>query len=215
MKLRMPVVYTLTSLAAILFARSAISAEEKAVSTKDQPAQTQGAGPDMEEMMKRWEAYATPGANHKMLEPLVGEWTVEARFWMGGQGNPPMESKGTSKVQWILGGRYLQEEFSGEMMQRPFQGIGITAYDNFRKKYLSTWIDSTGTGIFTSEGTADETGKVLTFLGKMDEPTTGQKDKPTKHIVHIISPDKHTFEMHDLSLGDKSKVFEMVYTRKS
>jgi hypothetical protein len=215
MKLRMLVVYTLPSIAAILFALSAM-ADEKAASDKERPAQTQGgAGPDMEEMMKKWEANATPGANHKILEPLVGEWTVEARYWMGGQGGPPSESKGTSKVQWILGGRYLKEEFSGEMMQRPFQGMGITAYDNFRKKYLSTWIDSAGTGIFTSEGTADETGKVLTFLGKMDEPATGQKDKPTKYIVRIISPDKHTFEMHDLSLGDKSKVFEMTYTRKS
>src|SRR5436190_11008847 len=213
MKSHIMEMYTLGSIAAILFTNSSF-AEDKTASDKPGAAQS-NAGADMEEMTKRWEAYATPGVNHKTLEPLVGQWTVEARFWMGGQGNPPTESKGTAKVQWILGSRYLQEEFSGELMQRPFQGMGITAYDNFKKKYLSTWIDSVGTSIFMCEGTSDETGKVLTFLGRMDEPATGQKDKPTKYIIRVVSPDKHIFEMHDLTLGDKSKVFEMTSTRKS
>ena len=170
--------------------------------------------PNPEEGMKRAQAYATPGAGHKALEPLVGEWDVSARFWTGGPDGPANESKGVAKTRWILGGRYLQEEFSGEMMQQPFQGIGTTAYDNLKQKYLSTWIDSMGTGMFISEGTLDDSRKVLTFLGKMDEPMTGEKDKPTKYIIRILSDDKHTMEMHDLSLGEKSKVFEMTYTRK-
>jgi len=170
--------------------------------------------PNMEEMMKKWQAYAAPGAGHKVLESLVGEWDVQSRSWMAGPDGPVTESKGTATVKWTLGGRYLQESFSGEMMQRPFQGEGVTAYDNFKKKYVSTWMDTMSTGIFISEGTADEAGKVLTFLGKMDEPMTGQKDKPTKYIIRITSPDAHTFEMHDLTLGEKTKVFEMTYTRK-
>jgi hypothetical protein len=178
------------------------------------PADKKTGGAEQAEMMKKWQEYATPSAGHKPLESLVGEWNVEARYWMGGQGDSPMSSKGTAKVRWILGNRYLQEEFSGEMMQMPFQGMGITGYDNFKKKYVSTWIDSMGTGLFTSEGTADEGGKVLTFTGKMDEPATGEKDKPAKYIVRILGPDKHEFEMHDLTLGEKSKVFEMTYTKK-
>jgi hypothetical protein len=171
--------------------------------------------PNMEEMMKKQQEYSTPGAGHKVLDPLVGEWEVQARFWMAGPDGPATESKGTAKTQWTLGGRYLQEDFSGEMMQQPFQGRGVTAYDNFKKKYISTWTDTMSTGIFISEGSADEGGKVLTFQGKMDEPATGQKDKPTKYIIRILSPDKHVMEMHDLTLGEKSKVFEMTYTRKS
>jgi len=173
-----------------------------------------GAAPDMEEMMKKMQAFATPGDSHKALEALVGEWDVEASYPMGGPGAAVTTSKGTAKSKWILGGRYVQEEFTGEMMGRPFKGIGVTGYDNFRKKYVSTWMDDMGTGIFISEGSADAERKVFTFLGKMDEPVTGEKDKPTKYVVQILSPDKHHFEMHDLSLGDKSKVFEMTYTRK-
>ncbi len=205
--------FVLLVLAGLAFVNRAV-ADEKSGGEDAKTTKPEGGAPNMEEMMKKWQAYATPGPAHKVLEALVGEWNVESRMWMGGQGGSATESKGTAKVQWILGGRYLQEHFSGEMMQQPFEGIGTTAYDNFKKKYLSTWIDSVGTGIFTSEGTADPDGKSLTFLGKMDEPATGEKDKPTKYIIRILSPDKHTFEMHDLSLGEKSKVMEMTYTRK-
>src|SRR5215813_131087 len=62
----------------------------------------QAGSPDMQEMMKRWEEYATPGAGHKVLEALTGEWDVEIVSWMGGQGTPAMTSKGTAKVQWVL-----------------------------------------------------------------------------------------------------------------
>jgi hypothetical protein len=199
--------YTAAAVAGALFV-SLTAAEEK-------PARPQAAAaPNMEEMMKKSEAFATPGSAHKALETLAGEWNVEARWWMAGPDGPPTVSKGTTQTRWILGGRFLQEDFTGEMMQKPFHGVGITGYDNFKKKYVSTWMDDMGTGIFISEGSADADGKVLTFLGKMDDPMTGQKDKPTKYIVRILTPDKHTFEMHDLTLGEKSKMGEMTYTRK-
>lgn len=208
--MKLPVSCTLLSAGLLLTPLPLLAADDQPAA-KTPPA----APPNMEEMMKKWQAYATPGPGHKTLEPLLGEWEVESHFWMAGPDGPMTTSKGTAKVRWVLDGRYLQEEFSGQMMERPFQGIGITAYDNFKKKYLSTWMDTMGTGIFSSEGSADASGKTLTFTGKMDDPTTGAKDKPTKYIIHILSPDKHTFEMHDLTLGEKSKVFEMTYTRKS
>lgn len=209
MKLYRKSAWTMLALAGVMVANRAFAADQPAA------AGTNAAAPDMEEMMQKMRAFATPGAGHKALEPLVGEWDVQARFWMAGPDGPVTESKATAKAQWTLGGRYLQEDFTGEMMQQPFQGRGVTAYDNFKKKYISTWMDTMGTGVFISEGSADASGKVLTFLGKMDEPMTGQKDKPTKYIIRILGPDKHVMEMHDLTLGEKSKVFEMTYTRKS
>lgn len=71
-----------------------------------------------------------------------------------------------------------------------------------------------GTGIFSGEGSAGAAGKEFTFLAKMDDPMTGQKDKPIKYVVRISGPDKHTFEMYDLTLGDKGKIGKMTYTRK-
>jgi hypothetical protein len=172
------------------------------------------AKPDEGEMMKRMMEMATPGPAHKALEPLVGDFDVVSKFWMGGDESNVMESKGSVKSKWILDGRFLQEEFEGDMMGMKFKGFGLTGYDNMRKQYVSIWMDTMGTGIMKSEGTADSDNKVFTFTGKMDEPATGEKDKPVKFVTKIISNDKHTFEMYDLTLGAKSKVGEITYTRK-
>ena len=46
----------------------------------------------------------------------------------------------------ILDGRFLHQEFNGEMMGSPFIGIGITGYDNGSKQYVSNWMDSSEKG---------------------------------------------------------------------
>jgi len=168
----------------------------------------------MEAMMKKMEELAAPGPEHKLLASMAGQWDAEARCFMGGPEAPPTVSKGTAKSTMILGGRYLQEEFQGDMMGKKFTGLGLTGYDKFNKKFVNVWIDDMGTGFFTSEGTADESGKVLTFSGKMDDPMTGEKAKPMRLVTRIVSPDKRVFEMHDLAQGEKSKVMEITYTRK-
>ena len=117
-------------------------------------------------------------------------------------------------MRWILGGRFLQEDFTGEFMDKPFHGIGLTGYDNMKKKYVGSWVDDMSTGMFVTEGEADAAGKVFTFRGNMDDPMTGQKNKPYQFVVRIIDPDKHVFEIHDLTRGEKSKTMEMTYTRK-
>jgi hypothetical protein len=175
-------------------------------------AQDKGAPPGMQEMMKKMEEMAAPGPAHKALEPLVGEWNVQSRFWMGGP--EPTESKGTANKHWILGGRFLQEELKAEFMGAPFQGMGLTGYDKMKQKYVGLWIDSMGTAMSTSEGTADAPGKVITMTGTMDDPMTGAKNIPVKYIMRIVGTDKHVMEMHNLSLGEKSKMGEVTYTRK-
>jgi hypothetical protein len=174
-----------------------------------------GAGaPDMQEMMKKMEQFATPGPEHKILASMAGQWEAEARCFMAGPEAPLTVSKGTCKSTMILGGRFLQEEFQGEMMGKPFAGMGLFGYDKFNNKYVSLWIDDMGTGMFTSEGASDGNARVLTLTGKMDDPMTGEKAKPVRLVTRIVSPDKRVFEMHDLNLGDKSKVMEITYTRK-
>ncbi|HEY5910823.1 MAG TPA: DUF1579 domain-containing protein [Verrucomicrobiae bacterium] len=175
-----------------------------------------GAGtPDMESMMKKMEELAAPGPEHRLLASMAGQWEAEARCYMAGPEAQPTVTKGTCKSTMILGGRFLQEEFQGDMMGKKFTGMGIMGYDKFNKKYVNIWLDDMGTGVFTSEGTSDESGKVLTLNGKMDEPMTGEKAKPVRLVVRSLSPDKRVFEMHDLALGEKSKVMEIIYTRAS
>lgn len=67
-------------------------------------------------------------------------------------------------MKMILGGRFLQQEVNGEMMGMPMNGIGITGYDNLKKKYVGFWIDNMGTGMYTMEGEMDKEGKACTYL---------------------------------------------------
>jgi len=162
---------------------------------------------------KNMEQAIAPGAAHKALEPFIGEWKAEVKAWMA-PGQPPTESKGTAKATWILEGRYVQEEFSGDFMGQPFKGMSLTGYDNVREKYCSMWVDNMSTTMVTSEGDLDATGKVLTFNGEYACAMTGEKHKKSTLISRIVSKDKHIFEMHDPSLGANSKVMEITYTRK-
>ncbi|HEX5221729.1 MAG TPA: DUF1579 domain-containing protein [Verrucomicrobiae bacterium] len=158
-------------------------------------------------------AAIAPGAKHKALEPFVGEWNAEVKAWMA-PGQPPTESKGTAKATWILDGRYVQEEFSGDFMGQPFRGMSLTGYDNVRGKYRGVWIDNMSTTIVTSEGDFDAANKTLTCNGDYACAMTGDKNKQARMITRIVSKDKHVFEMHDPSLGANSKVMEITYTRK-
>ena len=181
------------------------------------PAQDKSASkkldPKMEEMMKKAEAAGTPGAAHKALEPLVGDWTAEVKCWMAPDA-PPMESKGTAKASWAMKKRFVREEFDGEMMGKPFHGISLIGYDNSKQKYNTVWVDDMSTAIFTTEGTAENDGKIITFEGKMDCPITGEKDRSYRQVLRIINPNKHVLEMYNSPQGTEAKTMEITYTRK-
>ena len=169
-------------------------------------------GTDKEEMMKRMEAAGTPGPAHKALEAFVGNWKAEVKCWHepGGQAQV---SQGTAKAKWILNGRFLEEEFHGEMMGRPFTGRSLLGYDNTKQTFNSVWISDMQTSIFTSEGKGDSGNKVITLEGKATCAATGQRDIPMKSVFRVISPDKHVFEMFDASKGN-AKTMEITYTRQ-
>src|SRR5947209_9806591 len=75
------------------------------------PKPGQPAMPDMAEMIKKMKALAQPGPEHKLLENLVGEWKIKTKMWMAGPGTPPSENDGHASVKWVLGERFIREEF--------------------------------------------------------------------------------------------------------
>jgi len=170
--------------------------------------------PAMQEAMKKMMEQATPGDAHKKLDVLAGTWDATMTIWMDGPDKPPMVTKGKTSFKWILGGRFLEEDATGEMMGQPYTGLGILGYDNMNKKYTMMWIDNTSTANFTADGTADPSGTTLTYFGKMDEPVTGEHGKTVKYVLRILGKDKHVFEIHDLSMPEAAtKMVEISYTR--
>jgi hypothetical protein len=170
-------------------------------------------GADKQEMLKKMEAAGTPGPAHKALEALTGNWNAEVKCWME-PGSPPQVSQGTAKAAWILRGRFLEEEFHGEMMGKPFAGRSLMGYDNTKQTFNTVWVSDMQTSIFTSEGKGTNDNKVITLEGKSSCAATGRKDIPMKTVFRVINPDKHVFEMFDGSKGENTKTMEITYTRK-
>jgi hypothetical protein len=166
---------------------------------------------DPQAMMETYAKLAMPGEPHKLFASLAGSWTTKTKSWME-PGKPPMESTGSSEMKILLGGRFLQQDFTGDMMGQPYSGIGISAYDNLRKRYVSTWIDTMGTGIFVMEGTASADGKTITLKGQHEEPGGGHMTH--RAIWKIVDNNSQTFEMYGTANhGKEMKMMEIIYTR--
>ena len=167
---------------------------------------------DMEKMMKVYRKLATPGAPHQKLAALAGSWSTKTKAWME-PGKPPVEGTGTCEQRMLLDGRYLQQEYTGDMMGSPFTGINVIGYDNHTGKYVSTWIDSMSTGIYFFEGTASADGKTITQESSYDDPVRG----PTvwRSVTRIVDANTLEYEMYLIPKGGKEeKMMEMKVSRK-
>jgi hypothetical protein len=167
--------------------------------------------PGMEQMMKMYEKLNAPGPEHARFKEAVGAWTTETRMWMG-PGEPSV-STGTSEMQVVFDGRYLEEHYRCMFDDKPFEGIGLLGYDNHKKKYVHVWFDNHSTGFMVTEGTYDEATKTITMLGEYDDPFFG----PTtmKSLVRELSKDRQVVEMYRIGpTGQEQKNMEITYTRQ-
>ncbi len=174
-------------------------------------AQKQKGNVDMEKMMKVYRKLGTPGAPHKKLAALAGRWSTKTKAWMEPD-KPPMEGTGSCEQKMILDGRYLQQEYTGDMMGSPFTGINVIGYDNHSKKYVSTWIDSMSTGIYYFEG--EGSGKTITQQCSYDDPVRGPM--VWRSVTRIVDDNTLKYEMYlTPKRGKEEKMMEMRAERET
>jgi hypothetical protein len=194
--------------------KKAPTREKPAPSTPAQPekpAQPAG-GPDEAAMQAAWMAAMTPGKEHERLNGMIGEWDATAKFWMD-PAAPPVEGTGTAKMEWVLGGRHVRQDFNGTFMEMPFQGVGHTGYDNVKKKYVGTWMDTMSTSIMYEEGEYDAASGMTVMHSTYMDPM-GREIK-SRNTVKIEGPDKMVFTMYSTEPGKPEvKSGEITYTRK-
>ena len=110
----------------------------------------------------------------------------------------PQESKGTATRKAIMDGRFFIAEHSGKfqmpgadgkMKDMNFKGMAIEGYDNVKKKFVSSWIDSMGTMIMNSEGTYDAAAKTFTYTAEC-EMMPGMAVR-IRETIKVIDKDHH------------------------
>jgi hypothetical protein len=173
------------------------------------------AAADEKAMMEAWQKAATPGEAHKKLEPFVGTFEAHVRMWdAANPSKPPEDSTGTMTSTWVLGNRFVQQNYEGTFMGEPFNGIGYVGYDNTAKKIQSIWMDSASTGMMWMTGTADPSGKMVSAKGSMSDPMSG-RTIPMEDKITVVDNDHHKMEMWTKGAGGKMmKMMEIDYTRK-
>lgn len=105
------------------------------------------------------------------------------------------------------------QECIGDMMGHSFTRIGITGYENHTMTYVSTWMDSMGTGIFFMQGTASVDGKIITQTGSHNDPIEGLME--LRAVTRIVDDNTEIFEMYGTGKrGTDTKMMEITCQRK-
>ena len=160
------------------------------------------------------EKFGPPGPEHKLLEPLKGTWQASVKCWMDGPDKSPQTSEGTVERSSVFGGRFIQEFVDGKLMDQPFQGLGMIGFDRAKKKYVTTWIDSSCTAATLCYGTFDESAKTWTFTKEDVCPITGKPVK-SRSTLRIVSANEQQQEMF-MKMGDEKemRMMQITLTRK-
>ncbi|MBP7587852.1 MAG: DUF1579 family protein [Thermoanaerobaculia bacterium] len=163
--------------------------------------------------MAAWTKAMTPGKEHQEMASRIGTWQGKVSMWEA-PGAAPQISPGKSERTMGLGGRVMIDHWTGSMMGMPFEGLGMTGYDNASGKWWSTWSDNFSTGVMTGTGTCDtDHKKGCSFVSSSVDPMTG-KAKTTRSTVSWPTADDEVMEMFDTAPGGKEwKSMEIVLRR--
>jgi len=178
----------------------------------DEP-QTKAKSPEQQAAEDAMMKLIAPGDAHKLLDGMIGTWDAKVTAWMD-PSQPPMAGTGTSENSWVLGNREVMEKFTGTFMGMPFSGLGFTGYDNLKKQYWGSWLDTMSTAPMTSTGGTSDGGKSWKFMANMPDPMSG-KDLPVDQRLTVTDKDHHSMEMWMPGPDGKPfKMMEIQYTRK-
>ncbi|MCI0651893.1 MAG: DUF1579 domain-containing protein [Planctomycetes bacterium] len=209
------VLFVLVLIALTAFVTSQVVSQDsgKPEKTSGKGAPTGQPSPEQAEMMKKMMELCAPGEQHKMLAKREGTWDYKIKFKM----DPTAEwenSTGTSTTKMVMGGRFLHDATKGVSEQMgTFEGTGFTGFDNISKKFVAVWFDNMSTSIATMEGTADATGKIITFAGTCNCPMEGGPKK-IKSVLTTKDDNNFTYQGYSYDKSGKEWLgMEITYTR--
>ncbi|HQY88191.1 MAG TPA: DUF1579 domain-containing protein [Tepidisphaeraceae bacterium] len=181
-------------------------------------AEDQGGMPNMTpEMQKQMEAYMAAGMvgeQHTKLAKWVGTWSGDMTMHMPGM--PSMTASQTWVVSSVFDGRFIKCDVNSEMPgMGPFVGIGFTGFDNVSQKFVSTWMDSMGTGIMSGTGDLSDGDKTFTMVFETNCPVT-KKVVPFREVMHFVDDKTMHVEFFgiDPNTGKEMKCMETKLTKK-
>lgn len=202
---------TVWLLAMGLVAAAAVTGQSQETAPSD-PETT--AEPQPESARSRIAALALPGKNHEHLASGVGSWDLTIEVWR----TPDAESvvsAGTAEARWILGDRFVETTYEGQILGHPFQAQSVEGYDNHAEEYVSTWRDTMGTYTMVFRGGCEEECQMRTVSAEITDPVSGQKFI-NKRVTTVVDEDHYTYESFIVTpSGAEFKNMELVAERRA
>lgn len=158
--------------------------------------------------------HADPQVEHRWLENLLGEWTIETVTDMGSD-DSNQTSVGTERVS-MLGDVWVVCELQWGM---PTGGTALSqmtlGYDTQAKSYVGSFVSSCMTHLWVyTSGALDDEGKRLT-LNTTGPSFTGNGTSQFQDIIEIVDEDHRI--LHAMMLDENEVWHEFMtsrYTRK-
>lgn len=135
---------------------------------------------------------AQPGAEHKAIAQLAGNWSGQATLQFPGM--EPMTSEIEVTNTMDLGGFWLLGHFEGSMMGIPFSGHSVFGFDTEKGKYVEIWVDSMRSGMSQLEGDYDAGSRKWTKWLDGKHPMTGEPIRE-RHTVTLRAADVMILEL--------------------
>lgn len=177
---------------------------------KPQPVQQNlTTSPIQDDALQAMAQAAQPGPVHAELMKRAGDYTTTTTFYA--PGTEPQQSAGTATLKSILGGRFLEEENSGDSFGAPYSGLRLYGYNNGSKQYEAIWIYNGSTAFLVLDGNTEDNGKTVRYSGAF----FGSNGMRQTLRVTITQQDADHFVVRLLGRGpgDTTSTLETAYAR--
>jgi hypothetical protein len=155
------------------------------------------AAPAFGEQVRTLAAGSQPGAMHRRLDALVGDWEVTLADVDVAQAETVL-TRGAARLEWVHGGRYIAWNAS---LDHAGTTSGYLGYDLRGSRYQLSMVSSLSTGMGVADGFGDLRGAGIRFTLENFDPASGQRVRLVS-VLRSIDADHFVLE----SLGADERV---------
>lgn len=189
----------------------AVSQDELREPDKEATTEATESSEDAEESLSE---LTIPGEPHELLGGTVGDWSLTIHVWTAPD-TEPVESTGSATGRWILGDRFVETTYEGEVMGRPFQALKIEGFEKATQEYVTTWRDNLGTYTMIFRGACDSTCATRTMMADFLDPVSSQRLR-IRGVTTLIEEEGYSYESFVVTPdGNEFKNMELVAERRT